>query len=268
MTFREAKALLNDAGVPDADYSAKEIFTTIGSFSMADIMLGSAESDSPELISAVKRRAEREPLQYIVGYTDFYRERYCVTPDCLIPRSDTELLVDIAVRMIPDGERFADLCTGSGCVGISTLKNTKNTIALLADISGKALSVAKKNAGDNGVLERVDFFEADLLQELPEGDFFAFLSNPPYVSETAYKELSEEIYREPEIAFLGGVDGADFYRNLTPRLKNKLKPNGFIAYEIGFDQADILKDIALANSMSCEIFKDLSGNDRVALLKK
>ena len=267
MKLREAIDELRAANVPDAEYSAREIFINIGGFSMSDIVLGYAESDSPELVDAISRRAQREPLQYIIGYTDFYRERYSVSPDCLIPRADTELLVDIAVKLIPEGEIFADLCTGSGCVGISTLKNTRNTKAVLADISERALVLARKNAEDNGVSDRAEFFEADLLKRLPEGEFFAFLSNPPYVSDSAYSGLCEEIYSEPKIAFVGGEDGADFYRSLTPMLKDKLKRGGFIAYEIGFDQAEILKKIASENSLGCEIFKDLSGNDRVALLR-
>lgn len=267
MTIREAIAALSSAGVPDSEYSAREIFLHFGGISMIDITLGRAESGSEEVVRAIARRAEREPLQYILGFTDFYRERYTVTPDCLIPRSDTELLVDIAVSELPEAENFADLCTGSGCVGISTLKNTKGTRATLVDISDAALAVAEKNARDNGVSDRAVFLKLDLMQELPQGEFYAFLSNPPYVSRAAYKELPEELYAEPSIAFLGGEDGADFYRSLTPRLKQRLKPRGFIAYEIGYDQADILRDIAGENSMTCRIYKDLSGNDRVALLR-
>lgn len=268
MRFQEARDLLTAAGVEDASYSAREIFIHIGGIPAKNIVMGDAESDSPELAEAVSRRAGGEPLQYILGFADFYRERYTVTPDCLIPRSDTELLVDIAVKNIPDGESFADLCTGSGCVGISTLKNTRNTRAVLADVSSAALAIAKKNSEDNGVSDRVELFCADLLRELPEGEFFAFLSNPPYVSESAYRELPREIYSEPKIAFVGGEDGADFYRSFTPRLKDRIKDGGFIAYEIGYDQADILRKVAEENGLNCEIFRDLSGNDRVALMRK
>ena len=267
MKLRDAVALLQAGGVEDAEYSAREIFLHFGGVSMLDITLGRADSDAPEIAEALRRRAGREPLQYILGFADFYRERYTVTEDCLIPRSDTELLVDIAVGRIPAGERFADLCTGSGCVGISALKNTVGTKALLVDVSERALAVARKNAEDNGVSDRAELLQMDLMSDAPQGEFFAFLSNPPYVSSSAYKDLPREIYSEPSIAFIGGEDGADFYRSMTPRLKSRLKPGGFIAYEIGFDQAEILKEIAAENSMSCSIFTDLSGNDRVALLE-
>jgi release factor glutamine methyltransferase len=99
------------------------------------------------------------------------------------------------------------------------------------------------------------------------GEFFAVLSNPPYVTSEAYASLEPEIYKEPTAAFVGGEDGADFYRTLTPIYKQNIKKNGFIAYEIGFDQAEIIKKIASDNAMSCEIIKDFSGNARVAVLR-
>lgn len=268
MTFREAVRLLKEAGVTDAEYSAEQIFSDICGFSKIDISLGRAESDSPALIEAIKRRSEREPLQYILGYTYFYRERYAVNESCLIPRSDTELLVDTAVKLLPQSENLLDLCTGSGCVAISTLKNTRNTTAVMLDISEAALKLASENAKQNGVSDRVRLVQMNVLEKLPEEKYFAILSNPPYVSELAYQQLPPELYKEPEIAFLGGADGADFYRNLTPRLLKLLKDDGFIAYEIGYDQAGILLEIAKENLLDCKILKDLSGNDRVVVLTK
>ena len=104
------------------------------------------ESNSPALKDAIERRAKREPVQYILGKVGFYREEYEVSPDCLIPRQDTEILVDTAVRLLPRGARFIDLCTGSGCVAISTLCNTSSTEATAVDVSGAALEIAKRNA--------------------------------------------------------------------------------------------------------------------------
>lgn len=267
MTFTEAVEYLASRGVEDARYSASEIFREIGGVSPADIVLGRADIDSPELASAIRRRGEREPLQYIIGRTYFYREQYFVSDACLIPRSDTELLVDIAVRNIPEGERLMDLCCGSGCVGISTLRNTRGTTAFLADISERAIDLARRNAAENGVADRAELAVMDILSELPEGEFFAVLSNPPYVTAEEYKALPEEIYKEPKIAFVGGEDGSLFYRSLTPRLLPHIKRGGFIAYEIGYRQADLLRGIAEELSLDCQIFKDLSGNDRVALLR-
>ena len=190
MTIAEAVKYLESHGVEDARYSARELFLEIGGVSRSDLLLGRSACDSEELISAIRRRGEREPLQYIIGWTDFYRERYRVSEDCLIPRSDTELLVDIAVRSIPSGERFADLCCGSGCVGISTLKNTRETKAVMVDISPAAVELARRNAEENGVVDRAELAVMDVLSELPSGELFAVLSNPPYVTEAEYGALS------------------------------------------------------------------------------
>ena len=267
MTYKEAVSILKDAGIGSCDYDARELFVHFGGFNRSEIFLSNPNCDKEELISAVERRAKREPLQYIIGQVEFYRESYLVTPDCLIPRDDTEILVDYAVKNLPEGAIFLDLCTGSGCIAISTLKNTKNTFCIAVDIDGGALATAAENAHRNGVENRIHLRRADLMSEVVEEEVFAVLSNPPYVSESVYATLEDEIYHEPRHAFVGGTDGGDFYRRLTPIYKEKIKKDGFIAYEIGYDQAALLREIAEECSMSCEIIKDLSGHDRVAVLK-
>ena len=263
MTLSDAVKILEEAGVDSPLYDARELFKRY----VHGAVFLNTECNDERLLSDIKRRADREPLQYIIGEVGFYRESYLVSPDCLIPRSDTELLVDYAVKNIPEGESFIDLCTGSGCVAISTLKNTKNTTAIALDISEGALEVARKNAKRNGVEKRIEFISADALAEPMCDRVFALLSNPPYVSEAAYLTLEKEIYREPRIAFVGGEDGCDFYRRITRLYRDRIDKNGFIAYEIGYDQAELLTEIAKENSMSCRIFKDLSGNDRLAVLQ-
>ena len=268
MTLKEAIQILKEAGVPSPEYDARELFCHFGGFERGEVLLTDPESDSPELISAIERRAKREPLQYIIGEVEFYRESYKLTPDCLIPRPDTEILVDYAVKHLPSGAVFMDLCTGSGCVAISTLKNTRDTYCIAADINGGALAVAEENAHRNGVAKRLHLQRLDLMEEILNEPVFAVLSNPPYVSDGVYNTLEGEIFYEPKCAFVGGEDGGDFYRHLTPIYKEKIADEGFIAYEIGYDQADLLRQIAEENRMSCEIVKDFSGNDRVAVLRK
>ena len=262
------KRLFSDAGIPDANYDAEAIFSDIGGFSTLDIRLSDPESSSEAVISAVKRRLSREPLQYVIGKTYFYKECYTVDPSCLIPRQDTEILVDYAVSHLPRGAYFLDLCSGSGCVGISTLKNTEGTTAKFADVSEDALRLAEKNANDNGVLRRAVFVNADVLKEPLDERCFAVLSNPPYVLESEYRELEPEIGFEPKIAFIGGDDGLDFYRTLVPMYKDVIDKDGFIAFEIGASQAESLREIARDNEMLIEVIKDLSGNDRVAVLRR
>ena len=268
MTVKEAALLLSEAGVCEPTHDARTIFRRLGGFSDADIFTGRASTDDPAVRDAILRRARREPLQYILGEADFYRERYKVTPDCLIPRFDTEILVDYAVKNLPDGSCFIDLCTGSGCVAISTLKNTRSTRAIAVDISAAALSVAAENANRIGVSHRLELLCADATVYVPDVKPFAVLSNPPYVSEDAYRALDREIYYEPEAAFVGGIDGGDFYRQITPIYKDLIPKEGFIAYEIGYDQSALLREIAEENDLDCRIINDLSDLPRVAVLTR
>ena len=268
MTLKEATLRLSSSGIADARELCRMAFREIGGFRDFELLSGDVRCDSPVLISAIERLSLGEPIDYILGYKDFYRERYKVTPDVLIPRRDTEVLVDFAVSNIPVGERFLDLCAGSGCIGISTLKNTRDTTAVLADLSERAIAVARENAEANGVFERCRFKILDARREAVEGELFAVLSNPPYVTDSAYLALDKNIYYEPKMAFVGGTDGGDFYRDITPLYKSRIKKGGFIAYEIGYDQEQLLRTVAAENGMTVEILPDLSGNSRVAVLKR
>ena len=267
MKLSEAIIILAEAGIENPRHDARELFRKIGNLKDYELLSPSVNIDLPELATAVKRRAEREPLQYILGEVDFYRESYEVTPDCLIPRQETELLVDFAVQSIPSGKRFLDLCTGSGCVVVSTLCNTDNTVAVAVDLSDEALRLAKKNAEKNGVSDRVSFLCQDVLKEPVVNSIFAVLSNPPYVTEGAYSALAPEIYKEPKMAFVAGEDGLIFYRKIVSLYKDIIDQDGFLAFEIGYDQADALREIARNNGMCVDIIKDYSKNDRVAVLR-
>lgn len=267
MTLKDAARILAECGIENALHEARVIFSEIGGIPTYELVSQSILCDVPAVNDAIARRAKREPLQYIIGEVDFYKEKYTVSEDCLIPRPDTEILVDYAVKHIPEGARFLDLCTGSGCVAISVLSNTENTTALGVDISDKALEIARKNAERNKVGNRLELLLADVKEWEAGGEYFAVLSNPPYVTPTAYESLEPEIYREPKIAFLGGDDGCDFYRAITEKYKNKISKNGFIAYEIGYDEEEKIKKIAAEHGMCTEIIKDYSGNPRTAVLK-
>ena len=268
MTLKETIEALRDAGVDSPEYDARELFKKFGG--CTGIINLTTSSDEQILHDAIDRRISREPLQYILGSVGFYREEYIVSPDCLIPRSDTEILVDYAVKNIPRGESFADLCSGSGCIGISTLANTHNTVCVSVDVSEKALAITEKNAKLNKVYDRIKTARIDLLSDSAklDGEFYAILSNPPYVANDVYETLGSEIFHEPKIAFVGGDDGMIFYEKLIPLALSHLKNDGFIAFEIGYDQANKITLLASENCCSCEIIKDYSGNDRVAVLKR
>ena len=266
MKLSEAAALLAAAGIAGPMMEARQIFSEIGGIPRAKLFGCDPEIDSEEITDAVNRRSKREPLQYIIGRVDFYRESYKVTPDVLIPRQDTEILVDYAVHHLPAGASFVDLCTGSGCVAISTLKNTQGTRAVCVDISEKAAEIARINRDENRVSERLSVLVCDALEYRPEGEIFAMLSNPPYVTEEAYAKLERELEYEPRLALVGEENGLIFYKRLTPIYKDIIPKDGFIAYEIGYDQGEALMEIAKENRMRCQIIKDLGGNDRVAVL--
>ncbi len=267
MTLSEAIEILRSGGDNDCVYDAKEIFSRIGGFPQYKLVQRTLFTDDESVIRAVERRAAGEPLGYILGTVCLYRETYKVTPAVLIPRPDTEILIEYAVTNLPQGAEIMDICTGSGCIAISTLCNTEGTSALAIDISDEAISVANENSARNGTADRLTLEVADAFTYKTERMFDAILSNPPYVRENVYNTLQKEIFFEPKIAFIGGDDGLDFYRMITARYKENLKKGGFIAYEIGYDQGAALAEISHSLGFSCEIIKDLSGNDRVAVLR-
>lgn len=267
MTLSEAIDLLKNSEVDDCTFEARQIFSEIGGVPPYMLASRSFSTDDEAVISAVKRRAAGEPLGYILGSVCLFRETYKVTPAVLIPRPDTEILIECAVKNLPIGAEFIDLCTGSGCVAISVLNNTENTTAQALDISPEAISLACENSMANGTDKRLTFTVADVFTYKTKKKFDAILSNPPYIKENVYKDLQKEIFFEPKIAFIGGEDGLKFYRAITKAYKGNLKENGFIAYEIGYDQGDELRAVADENGFSCEIIKDLAGNDRVAVLR-
>ena len=268
MKLSAVAKLLYYSGIDTPRHDAVMLFLKFTDYDKNELYLGDPDSNDERLRDAVDRRSRREPLQYIIGEVDFFREKYEVSPDCLIPRQDTEILVEVAVKNIPDGESFLDLCTGSGCIAISTLKNTKNTYAFAVDISDGALNIAKRNAELNGVSDRLCLKRHDALCEAVEGEFFAILSNPPYVTEEEYAALAPELAFEPKIALVAEDDGLVFYKRITALYKDRIKSGGFILFEIGHTQADALREIAKSEGLTFELFKDYSGNDRVVMLKK
>ena len=205
-------------------------------------------------------------MQYIIGRWEFYREEYFVSPDCLIPRSDTEILVDYLVKHLPQNASFLDLCTGSGCIAISTAKNRPDTTALACDISDGALALAKKNALHNRV--QIEFFKADVkMPSATDKKFDCIVSNPPYIPSAVVDTLEEELFHEPRIALDGGDDGMDFYRSIVENYSGNLKEGGFFAFEMGYDQKNAISALADEYGFAVTHINDYGGNFRVAILK-
>ena len=270
MTLKDAEERLAEAGIDSPEWDAREIYYHATRDERHRLIDKTADIQNPIFEKLVELRCMREPLQYILGEAFFFREKYFVNPDVLIPRQDTEHLVEYAIKNIPDGEFFLDLCTGSGCIAISVLNNTLNTEALAVDISKKALEVAYKNAHDIGVASRIDFAECDLMQSFPvcKKRPYAILSNPPYVTSEAYGSLAPEIYREPKTAFVAEDGGMAFYKRLLPLSLDLINPAGFVAFEIGYDQEKKICELANELFAAVEIIKDYSGNARVAVITR
>ncbi len=275
MLYSEICEKLKKAEIENPNYEAALLLERFCGVSGASIpFLGNKDFEGEELLRAVTLRQSHYPLQYILGEWYFFGEKYIVDDNCLIPRSDTECLVEKAIELMPKNALFADFCTGSGCIAISTLANRMDCRAFAFEISRGALELAKKNASLNGVSDRISFFEADILRDIhiqyeeEAGIFDAILSNPPYIKTSVIDTLSKEVKKEPKIALDGGEDGLIFYRSILKKHKHLLKENGFILFEIGYDQGADISELAEKNGFTCKIIKDLSLCDRVAFLKK
>lgn len=280
MTYNELLSALICAKTGDAGECRREaalLAEHLGGIPASELPYRRNEPmSSPALADALARRINREPLQYILGEWEFFGLSFRLTPDCLIPRPDTELTVLSAVRMLPQGAFFADLGTGSGAIAVSVLKNRPDTSAAAVDISPGALSVAGDNAKRHGVLSRCRFIHDDMLSDgfferLPH-PIDAIISNPPYIpaKELTPGRVQPELCFEPRAALCGGGDGLDFYRRLIPGAAKAeiLTPNGFMLFEVGDGEADAVAQMGRGAGFVAEIFRDLGGIERTVALSR
>ncbi len=272
MTYGHIVDCLKDAGIENAETEAALLLEHFCGASRAQLFSSpDTNYESKALMEALDRRCEHYPLQYLFGEWDFFGETYFVNENCLIPRSDTECLVEKAISLLPQNAYFADLCTGSGCIAISVLKHHADCRALAADLFPETLNLAARNAERNGVKDRLSLVLADVLRKdapLGEEKFDAILSNPPYMRTAIIDSLEEELFSEPRAALDGGADGLDFYRAILAHHTPRLKQNGFLLFEIGYDQKEDIEALAHAFGYSCKVENDLAGNPRTALLRK
>jgi len=215
----------------------------------------------------VQLRQSGEPLQYLLGTQSFMGLDFLVNKNVLIPRSDTEVLVEEALNLAEKIEgplHILDLCTGSGAIAISLAKFLPEVKVTAVDISYEALETARANAELNNVIERVEFLQGDLFHPLGQDTFHIITSNPPYVTTAEMAELPEDVKKEPPLALWGGEDGLDFYRRIIKESSQYLKDTGWLLVEIGWQQGDGVKRLFEANGfIECQIIKDWAGHDRV-----
>ena len=223
-----------------------------------------------EYVRNIKRLIQGEPLQYITGLQEFMKLKFFVNKHVLIPRQDTEILVEEVIEIAKKLETptILDLCTGSGAIAVSVAKYIENSKITATDISKEALEVAKKNARFNGIFNNIEFIESDMFKKLKNRKFDIIVSNPPYIPTKEIKKLPIDVQNEPAIALDGGSTGLDFYEIIANQGSNYLNRNGFICLEIGFDQRARVQDILRKNKHGGEIYckKDLCGNDRVIVV--
>lgn len=221
---------------------------------------------------AIKQRVQRVPVAYIIGEKEFMGLTFKVTADTLVPRPDTEILVQAAVeRLRARGEtpRFADIGTGSGAICLSILHFLPKAQADTVDISPAARAIAEENAAALEVADRVTFHTGDLLAPLAGQCYDAILSNPPYIPDGDIAALAPEVrLKEPRTALAGGKDGLDFYRRLTADAPAHLKDGGFLAVEVGIHQAAPVAALAVPAFSRTEILKDYAGIERVVIAWK
>jgi release factor glutamine methyltransferase len=216
----------------------------------------------------IQRRIGGEPTQYLTGLKDFYGRKLIVDPRVLIPRPETELLVEAVLRELPKDapSRVLDLCTGSGCVAVTIAAERAQASVWAVDISHDACEVAKLNAEKLLVASRVTVIEGDLFAPVPQGaKFDAIVSNPPYVKTADLPGLQKEVLREPKLALDGGADGLDLVRRIADGAKAWLKAGGQLALEIGDEEGPAVNEILMrAGYRETRVEKDLARLDRLA----
>ena len=219
----------------------------------------------------VKRRAAGEPVAYICGEKEFMVLTFKVTPAVLVPRPDTETLVEAVIERLKgkEGARIADVCTGSGAIALALAHYLPESSIVATEISADAVSIAKENAESLGLSERVVFCEGDLLAPLSGETFDAIVSNPPYIPSVEIAGLPREVRAEPIIALDGGADDLDFYRRLVHESAALLKDGGFLAVECGDTQAGAVAEMAVTGGFGrTGIVHDLADKERVVVMWK
>lgn len=268
--WKRAAAFLEEKGVPDAGLDAWYLMEEVWQIDRAyyythrDDVLEEDGRRQKQFADYLDRRGRREPLQHILGRAWFMELEFVVNPHVLIPRQDTEVLVEEARKLLRPGQRVLDMCTGSGCIVLSLLYHCKGAEGTGADISPKALETARENSRRLGIA--AEFIESDLFAQV-EGKYHMIVSNPPYIPGGEIDLLMEEVGRyDPRLALDGGGDGLDFYRRLLADSAGYLRPGGILLMEIGSSQGDwVQSHMEATGYRQVRRLRDLSGQERAVL---
>jgi release factor glutamine methyltransferase len=272
--LRDASQVLEHAGVPEARREAGSLLSfVIGkdrTFLIAHAEHELDETEVDQFRDVVERRAAGEPLQYITGVQDFFGREFRVTCDVLIPRAETELLVEAALEVNRSATTICDVGTGSGCIALTLLCELNDARAVAVDKSPAALEIAKFNAQKLSLADRAEFVVSDCFDSLENRQFDLIVSNPPYVSANVLPGLQREVRdHEPLIALSPGPDGLSVIRRLINEAPAFLNQNGHLIMEIGFDQGEAVHQLIDANVWELlEIRPDLQCIPRIVVLRK
>ena len=274
--LREGKKVLEKNNIEEASIISRILLEYVLKIDRNKLVINKDEeienNKENEYIGYIKEVAAGKPVQYITNKQDFMGLSFFVDENVLSPQPDTEILVEEAIKyanQIKENVEILDMCTGSGCIGVALAKHVKNAKVTLVDISTKALEVAKKNAKENEVKEKVNFIQSDMFENI-KSKFDVIVSNPPYIKTKVINELDLQVQNEPHLALDGGENGLKFYEILINEAPKYLKENGKIFLEIGYDQKKEVEELARNSKLYKEIetVKDLANNDRVIELKR
>lgn len=257
-SYNNCKKELEKAGIEDYVFESKQIIKYVTGYSNAQILQKYTEQltefQENNLTVIIKQRLIRYPLQYILGRWNFFGREFFVGPGVLIPRSDTETVMDVCLEFIKGKEKtdVLDLCAGSGCIGITIKGECPKSQVTLVEKYDEAISYTQKNAKHNNI--DVKIVKGDVLEGCEcENKYDLIVSNPPYITAEDMKSLQPEVQFEPKTALDGGEDGLLFYRAIAEKYKTSLKENGVLVFEVGINQSQSVKEILRKNG-----FKDIS----------
>jgi release factor glutamine methyltransferase len=275
--YNQTVSRLRQGNIPDDALEAEFLLRFLFDLSRIELFLEERELDRSELDkfeTLLLRRLGHEPLAYIIGEQEFWSLPFAVSPDVLIPRPETELLIERVLSLVDNPDTFSgqilELGVGSGIITVVLALELPRAEVVAVDLSAQALAVAALNVDRHGVAERVALVNGDWFDPLgPAAKFDFIVSNPPYVAGLVRDNLQPELDCEPEMALYAGDDGTTAYQRIIPACGHYLKPGGYVLFEIGADQEEMIHDLIMAapNLELLEIFKDYAGLPRVALAR-
>lgn len=282
MNIREAiktgMNMIKEKNIEDATLKSKMIMENVlgqnRQYIIANDLNQLDYEQEKEYFFEIEKLLENNPIEYITNKKEFINLELYVNQDVLIPRQDTEILVEEVINILQnikaENIQILDMCTGSGAIAIALAKNVEKCIVDAADISSGALEVVRKNVVKNQVEDKINIINSDLFSKVPNKKYNLIVSNPPYIERNVIENLDKQVQKEPIIALDGGEDGLDFYKKIINEASSYLESNGYLCFEIGYNQKSAVQNLLSNSGKYQNIYckKDLCGNDRVVIAEK